>query len=1011
MHRYISLFLVVFSLHTSFAQDQLSQNRVEKLYRRGTELVNHSNYGAARQVFSDFLQAAPVTDSRRSEAEYYVAFSALTLGHRDGEKLIDDFIDNNAASPKAATAYYDLANFFYSQGNYGKASGYYRKLDFAALTSEQQAQAHFKWGYSYFNQKKLDEALEQFNFVKRLSNTYSPAANYYAGFIEYSKGRFDEALTDLKKAEANAAYAKIVPYLIVNIYYRQGRYDTMLEYANTLKSRTDIANQNEISVLIAEAQYYKGDFKKALEAYEKYLENAPKAESSLLFRAGFANYSAGNTDKAIGYLERAAAAKDTVGYYASYYLGVLYLKKGNKPYALNSFNHARKNPKDAKLAEESSFQYAKVAYDAGKPDLAIDEFEKYLQQYPKSTHAVEVNELLAQAYVNGNNYNKAIEYIEALPSRNQYIDQAFQKASFLKGSELFNKGEYEQAVSYFNKSLEYPKDRRYVALASFWNGEAYSIGKRWSEATSSYQRVISVSSDADPDILLKAKYGLGYAYYNTKDYDKALANFREFVNSGNKTTPNYADAVIRIADCYYVKKQYNDALTNYSKVRTLGSPDNDYVLLQSGVIYGILGKYPESRSSFSELAKSYPKSRYRDEATFQLAQFDIEQGNNQAAIDALSQIIRTGTDARFIPLAFMRRGAAFFNLKQYDRTVGDYSTLIQQYPTHPAAQEVLLPLQEAMNLSGKSGDFDKYLAMIKSANPDSKGLESVEFETAKNLYFDQQYQKAITSLKSFLSSYPQSAKGYEAKYYIGESHYRLREYDQALPLYKEVAEEIPSGFAGKSVGRVAEIEYRQGKYDNAVVSYRSFVRQATNPKDQFLGWSGLMESFYQLKQYDSTDNYARLILSRGNVSAGAQNKASLFLGKTAFARGDLDGAKDEFLNTLNAARDEYGAEAKYLLAQVFYEQKQYKQSYETLISLNNDFSSYEDWVGRSYLLIADNCVAMDNVFQAKETLKSLIDGFPQQKIKDEARAKLTEIEKGQAEKEASVEEDTLDVNR
>jgi tetratricopeptide (TPR) repeat protein len=1011
MHRYIALFLVVFSFHLTLAQDQLSQNRIEKLYRRGTELVDHANYGAARQAFTDFLQAAPATDSRRAEAEYYVAFSALTLGHRDGEKLIADFIDNNAASPKAATAYYDLANFFYSQGNYVKASNYYHKVDFAALTSDQQAQAHFKWGYAYFNQKKLDEALEQFNFVKRISNSYAPAANYYAGFIEYSRGKFDEALTDLKKAEANTAYAKIVPYLIVNIYYRQGRYDTMLEYANTLKGRTDVANQNEIAVLIAEAQYYKGDYKKALEAYEKYLDSAPKAESSLLFRAGFANYTAGNTDKAITYLERAAAAKDTVGYYASYYLGVLYLKKGNKPYALNSFNHARKNPKDLKLAEESSFQYAKVAYDAGKPDLAIDEFEKYLQQYPRSPHAVEVNELLAQAYVNGNNYNKAIEYIEALPSRNQYIDQAFQKASFLKGSELFNKGEYEQAVAHFNKSLEYPKDRRYVALASFWNGEAYSIGRRHPEAIASYQRVIGLASEADPDILLKSRYGLGYAYYNTKEYDKALANFNEFLNKGTKATPNYADAVIRMADCYYVKKQYADALTNYNKARTLGSPDNDYVLLQLGVINGIQSKYPESKSMFAELAKSYPKSRYRDEAIYQLAQFDIEQGNYQAAIDGLSQIIRTGTDARFIPLAYMRRGASFFNLKQYDKTIGDYSALIQQYPSHPAAQEVLLPLQEAMNLAGKSGDFDKYLAMIKSANPDSQGLESVEFETAKNLYFDQQYPKAIINLKGFLASYPQSAKAYEAKYYIAESHYRLREYDPALPLYQELAEEISSGFAGKSVGRVAEIEFKQGRFDNAIVSYRKFARLATNKKDQYTGWSGLMESFYQVKQYDSADVYARVILERGNVNAGAQNKASLYLGKTAFARGDLDGAKDEFLNTLNAARDEFGAEAKYMLAQVFYQQKQYKQSYETLVGLNKDFESYEDWVGKSYLLIADNCVAMDNIYQAKETLKSLIDGFPQQKVKDEAKAKLAAIEKTQADKDAEAEKDTVDINR
>ena len=243
-------------------------------------------------------------------------------------------------------------------------------------------------------------------------------------------------------------YANVVPYLIANIYYKQGRFDTLLEYANTLKDRSDISNAKEIAMLVGEAQYFKGDYKKALESYDKYLENTAKAESGLLFRAGYANYVAGNQAKGIEYLDKAAAAKDTVSYYASYYLGILYLKQGNKPYALNAFNYARKNPTDKKLAEESSFQFAKVSYDAGKPDLAIDEFERFLTTYPSSAHSVEVKELLAQAYVNGNNFNKAIEHIEALPSRNQTINQAYQKAAYLKGSELFNKNEYEAAVQY-----------------------------------------------------------------------------------------------------------------------------------------------------------------------------------------------------------------------------------------------------------------------------------------------------------------------------------------------------------------------------------------------------------------------------------------------------------------------------------------------------------------------------------------------------------------------------------
>lgn len=991
------------------AQHQLSLSKEERLYQKGQELIAHSNFGAARQVFTEFLASTSATDARRSEAEYYVAFTALNLGHADGEKLIDQFLADHPSSPRAATAYYDLADFFYNEKSYVKASAYYKKVNFPALNKSQQDEGHFKWGYSYFSQKKLDEALEQFNFVKKQSTPYSPAANYYAGFVEYSKGQYEEALTDLRKAETNSAYATVVPYLIANVYYKQGKYDELIEYGNSIKDRADIANSTEVSMLIAEAYYFKGDYKRASDAYEKFLEENPdKAASALLFRAGYANYALKQDGKAIAYLSKSAASRDSASYYASYYLGILYVKKGEKPLALNAFDFARRNPTDKRLAEESWFQYGKVSYDAGKPDQAIAEFEKFLTLYPASAHTTEVKELLAQAYVNGNNYHKAIEYIEALPKRTSYIDQAYQKATYLKGAELYNKESYAEAVQYFEKSLEYKNDPAYVALASFWAAEAYSMGQKYGEALRHYQTVVGLGTGTDPEIMLKTRYGLGYAFYNQKAYDRALYNFREFVNHANKNTPNYVDGLIRLADCYYVSKQYGEALGYYTQARNIGSPDNDYVLLQTGVISGIQQKYGDSRTQLSALIQNYPKSQFRDEAMFQRAQFDIEQGNYQQAIDGLTQLIREAPNSKFLPFAYERRATSYFNLKQYDKTVADYATIMSQFATHAIAKESLIPMQEAMNLAGKSGDFEAVLAKHKQANPDDKNLESVEYETAKTFHFNQQYPKAITSLNNFIASYPQSANLQEARYYIAESYYRLNDLDKALPVYIEVGRDATFDRGNRVVGRIAEIQLKQGKYADAVSSFHRLEKIATNKKEQYTALSGLMESFFLQNQYDSADVYARAILERGNVNAGAQNKASLYLGKTAFARGDYETAKDELLNTLNAAQDEYGAEAKYLLAQIFFLKKEYKQCYETLVSLNEDFSAYTAWVGKSYLLLADNFQAQDDNFNAKSTLQSLIDGFPLQSVKDEAKRKLAAIEQIEADKKKKVEADTLD---
>jgi predicted Zn-dependent protease len=83
---------------------------------------------------------------------------------------------------------------------------------------------------------------------------YAPAANYYAGFIEYSKGSYADALADLKRAEASQSYANIVPGLIANVYYKQRKYDDLIKYAASLESRTaQITNYSEISMLVADA--------------------------------------------------------------------------------------------------------------------------------------------------------------------------------------------------------------------------------------------------------------------------------------------------------------------------------------------------------------------------------------------------------------------------------------------------------------------------------------------------------------------------------------------------------------------------------------------------------------------------------------------------------------------------------------------------------------------------------------------------------------------------------------
>ena len=68
------------------------------------------------------------------------------------------------------------------------------------------------------------------------------------------------------------------------------------------------------------------------------------------------------------------------------------------------------------------------------------------------------------------------------------------------------------------------------------------------------------------------------------------------------------------------------------------------------------------------------------------------------------------------------------------------------------------------------------------------------------------------------------------------------------------------------------------------------------------------------------------------------------------------------------------------------------QALETLYTLNENFNTYENWVGKSYILIAKIFISMDEKFQAKATLESLIDNTEIEEIKTSALNILNKIE-------------------
>jgi len=132
-------------------------------------------------------------------------------------------------------------------------------------------------------------------------------------------------------------------------------------------------------------------------------------------------------------------------------------------------------------------------------------------------------------------------------------------------------------------------------------------------------------------------------------------------------------------------------------------------------------------------------------------------------------------------------------------------------------------------------------------------------------------------------------------------------------------------------------------------------------------------------------------------------EAHLTIAKSALASKDTTLALTEFETVTKLSKSESCAEAKYSIAEIYYLQNLTEASEKVAFDLINQVPSYDYWVAKAFILLADNYVKTGNRHQAKYTLKSIIDNYEGAdliKIAEEKLNAILEAEKIEEQKKA-----------
>lgn len=438
------------------------------------------------------------------------------------------------------------------------------------------------------------------------------------------------------------------------------------------------------------------------------------------------------------------------------------------------------------------------------------------------------------------------------------------EANYYLGKFYFFKKQYKNVIETFDKIDDRNVRPEELAEYHFKKGYSYFALGKFDEAKALMLR----AKKADGPYKLRATYYLAHIAYEMKQYEAALEGFLELKDSYEyqNIVPYYVVQIL------FLQKKYDQLVTIAPPLYEKSNEKSKIDIARSlGLAFYNLGKYEEGAPYFT---------------------FYIEK--NKAALDS--------NDC-------FAAGYTYYNVKEYKKAI-DFLSQTSKGKSLTAQTSLYVIGDCYLNmdqLSLASQTF--YEAYKMGIDPDI--TEDALYNYAKLQYetSNQPFNSAIKALEEYINEYPNSTRSEEASTYLSKIYMSTKNYQGAITSIEKISSKNPALLKAyqrctffrtlelinnkeyskasamiektlkypmdKEINVSAlywkgEIEYRNGKYNEAINSYRTFQRNEFAKNSEFYA-----VSFYGLGySYLKTNKYSDAIIAFNSLISNADNSTS-----------------------------------------------------------------------------------------------------------------------------------------
>ncbi|WP_018128256.1 tetratricopeptide repeat protein [Balneola vulgaris] len=994
--RFIVLSCLLFTCILTFDLNaQYLQSARAESYQTGIELYNEGYFEEAVLTLNSFKEVN-TNPELTPFVDFYLARSKASSDSARIEYYYHNFIRSYPKHELAKTLFKDLGHRYESMGQYDEAIEFYqRSLETLNISNTTAAETQY-WVAEAAAEKKDHHAAR--SFFMDLADTYpnsdwAPKALYARGRLYLTDNKFDSASVGfevLKERYPNAPITRRVGTALGESYYQQGRYEEAIEALRNAMFYLDEESKEKAVFLTAESYNFLGDYKEASKSYLQYLnmtKGTPK-ERNAHYGLGWLYHKQKIYHWAADSFAKATEGDDEIARKALYYKAINEKLGGQYENSLKSFREFGDRYTTGLWVEHAYYEWAVSSFEFGQYGEAIETLLTLIRNVKNLDNPGKVYAFLGEAYFANNEYTRASQAFEEAEKVADIDPNLRRQARFQKAWILYRNQAYEQAQPIFESVYAETPKSDIGTESLFWSADSYYKMGQYSEASQRFS--IFIKNYPNHELIGAARYSLGWSYFVSGDYEKAVGPLEAFLNDYNPPPialfPYDTDTQLRIGDSYYALGDYRNAIRFYNKA--IGAdPGGDYAMFQVANSYYRSGRTFEAVSTFRRVLRIYPFSRLREQAQYNVAYIYLNTDNYSQAIEEFQTVINKYPGTEWAARSQYNIGDSYYNAGEYDRAIEAYKQVLSKYPKSSYIIDAVNGIQFSQLSSTGVDSSSAVLEDFLSNNPSSSTADRLRYRQAENVYQSGDYEAAIKEFRQYLRITNSDNLIADAYTNLGDAYQQTGQIDQAINAYQTIVDEYPTDDQAPSALITLGNLYRQkGEFEASHQYFALLLERGTRySQEAYVGMGTASLEGGDLGKAKSEFENA-LQINPANAAA------NVGLGRVALAEKRYDEATQLLRPIADQNTTVSGAEAQFYLGQIQQEQENFEQAIEEYSKVRVLFEAFETWVSRSLYHSAESHILLGNRAEALEILKGIVETYPDTEGAEKAQLLLDRTE-------------------